>query len=282
MELNVTVPGVLLLVLAFASIGGGLVLYRQSRRVGWRAVGMSAVALGLGVLLVFTLTVAVSTEGETREPVVVKGLVPAQPAEDGTTLQEPNAPVSAGMMVPRPRSVEELVTRADLVFIGTINSVLEVKMMGPYGDDGKPVPASEEGGLPYTDYQVQVDSVLKADGTVQDGGTVVLRMFGHLSNSSAIITPNVFALPNQGDSLLFVLGQNPDGTYGSGPEGLLNVDGESVAYADGVPFATEISPDRFVQQIRAAAAADHADSSSVAAPALANEEEALGRRKVHL
>ena len=49
----------ILLVIALAAIGGGLLLYRRSRRVGWRAVGMSAFALGVGALLVFTLTLCV-------------------------------------------------------------------------------------------------------------------------------------------------------------------------------------------------------------------------------
>ena len=75
-------------------------------------------------------------------------------------------------------------------------------------------------------------------------------MFGHLSNSSAIITPNVFTLPNPGDYLLFALGRNPDGTYGSGPEGLLDVNGETVAFADGVPFEPSTSPNQLAQDIR--------------------------------
>ncbi len=54
----------ILLVIALAAIGGGLVLYRRSRRVGWRAVGMSAFALGVGALLVFTLTLCVFQRGE--------------------------------------------------------------------------------------------------------------------------------------------------------------------------------------------------------------------------
>ena len=382
MDLNVTIPGMVLLVIALASIAGGLVLYRGSRRVGWRAVGMSAVALGIGVLLVFAITLPVSTEGEAPEPVVVMDLVPAQLTEAATTLQEPNAPdadtppvilggtplagltyegavyyqsplgtdeaaefneddlelvgstsesntlppgggesleiyrlkggeknhvytlalpgqsfqpedgttitweaewvrwvapnksapVTSGFMVPRPNSVEKLVERADVIAVGFISLVLAEKWIGPYGEDGKPTLAGEEGGLPYTDYDVRIESVLKGDGTVTDGGTVVLRMFGHLSNAGAIITPNVFSLPNPGDRLLFALGRNPDDTYGTGPEGLLKVDGEQVTYADGVPFETEVSPDQFVQQIKDAAA-DRADLSRLAAPALANEEQ---------
>ncbi len=46
-------------VIALAAIGGGLVLYRGSRRGGWRAIGMSAFALAVGALLVFTLTLPV-------------------------------------------------------------------------------------------------------------------------------------------------------------------------------------------------------------------------------
>ena len=57
-----------LLVIALAAIGGGLVLYRGSRRVGWRAVGMSAFALGVGALLVFTLTLAVFQSSEGHDP----------------------------------------------------------------------------------------------------------------------------------------------------------------------------------------------------------------------
>ena len=105
MELNVTISALALLIVALASIGGGLVLYRGSRRVCWRAVGMSAVALGVGVLLVVALTLPVSTEGEAPEPVVLMDLVPAQPTDAPTTLQEPNAPVSSTMLVPRPENI---------------------------------------------------------------------------------------------------------------------------------------------------------------------------------
>ena len=80
MELDVTISGVVLLVIALASAAGGLVLYRQSRRVGWRAIGMSAVALGVGALLVFALTVPVSNEGVAPEPVIAG--IPVQTAPE--------------------------------------------------------------------------------------------------------------------------------------------------------------------------------------------------------
>ena len=95
MDISLTFGVWVLLVVALGSIGGGLVLYRQSRRVGWRAVGMSAVALGVGVLLVSTLTFPLSQsgEGETPEPVVELGkVVSTQPTDAPTTSQEPSSP----------------------------------------------------------------------------------------------------------------------------------------------------------------------------------------------
>ena len=93
MELNITMNVMLLLVIGLASIGGGLVLYRGSRLVGWRAVGMSAVALGVGALLIVTLTLPVTSEGEAPEPVAEQVLVPAQPSEASATQQGPTATV---------------------------------------------------------------------------------------------------------------------------------------------------------------------------------------------
>ena len=249
MDIAVQVGVIAALVLALASIAGGVVLYRGSGRVGWRALGMSAVAGGVGVLVVFALLLTVSSEGQAPEPVVVGEVVSTQPANGPTTSQEPDSPTSSGMMVPRPGSVDELVMRSNVIVVGTITTVLEERLIGGYGDDGKPLSADDEGGLPFTDYLVTIEDVLKADDSVANSDTLVLRMFGHLSDRDAVITPNVFTLPNPGDYLLFALGRNPDGTYGSGPEGLLDIGGETVAFADGVPFA-EVSPEQLIQDIR--------------------------------
>ena len=75
----------ILLAIALAAIGGGLVLYRGSRRVGWRAVGMSAFALGVGALLVFTLTLCVfrSSEGEARLGSIEDEHIPGWAAHNG-------------------------------------------------------------------------------------------------------------------------------------------------------------------------------------------------------
>ena len=261
MDIAVQVGVIAALVLALASIAGGVVLYRGSGRVGWRALGMSAVAGGVGVLVVFALLLTVSSEGQAPEPVVVGEVVSTQPANGPTTSQEPDSPT--GMMVPRPGSVDELVMRSNVIVVGTITTVLEERLIGGYGDDGKPLSADDEGGLPFTDYLVTIEDVLKADDSVANSDTLVLRMFGHLSDRDAVITPNVFTLPNPGDYLLFALGRNPDGTYGSGPEGLLDIGGETVAFADGVPFA-EVSPEQLIQDIRNATTDSRMDTPTTA------------------
>ena len=256
MELNVTISGLLGLVIALASIGGGLVLYIGGKRVAWRAVGMSAVGLGVGVLLVVIISVPVSKEGEAPDPVIAGVLVaepdpksvPLQSIGAPTTQQEPSVPVSTGMMVPRPRSIEDLMTRSHVIVLGTISLVLDEKLIY-YGEDGKPVAADEESGLPYTDYEVRIESVLKGDGGVADGGVLVLRMFGHLSQQNDVVTLAPVHLPQPGSHYMLALGLNPDGTYGSGPEGLIYVDGETVAYADGVAFSTELTGEEFVEAV---------------------------------
>ena len=58
------------------------------------------------------------------------------------------------------------------------SSACWTRLTGPYGEDGKPPPAGEEGGLPFTDYEVQIESGLKSNDVVIEGGTMVPRMLG--------------------------------------------------------------------------------------------------------
>ena len=159
-------------------------------------------------------------------------------------------PVTSTMMVPRPESIEVLVRMSHIIVLGTISAVLDEKLIGAYGEDGNPYVPVEETGSPFTDYEVRVESVLKNDGDVEDGGTLVLRMPGHLSQQSDVVTLAEFQLPQPGSHYLLALGRNLDGTYGSGNEGLISVDGEGVAFADGVAFSTELTGDEFVEAVR--------------------------------
>ena len=254
MELNVQIGIVGGLLLALASIGGGVVLYRGSRRVGWRALGMSAATAGVGFLVVLSLLLSVRSEGEPPAP-TIQGTVVSTQLDDISETPKGTGQTVSGMMLPRPASVDALVSRSDVIVAGIITTVMEERRIDGYGDDGRPLPVSDEGGIPVTDYAVQIETVLKGDDTVASGETLVLRMFGHFSDSGSMVTSNVVTLPNPGDYVLFALGRNPDGTYGSGPEGLLDVSGETVTFADGQAFGTGASPDQLIQDIRDAAAA---------------------------
>ncbi|MAF53208.1 MAG: hypothetical protein CL694_09385 [Chloroflexi bacterium] len=123
---------------------------------------------------------------------------------------------------------------------------------------------AEDGGNPVTDFDVRVESVLKSDGTVAEGEGFVLRMHGHTSSDPAVVASVLFELPKAGDRLLFALGRNPDGTFGSGPEGLLDVGDAIVTYADGEPFAAQMSPDQLVEDIRDLSAAESTPVQQVA------------------
>jgi hypothetical protein len=159
---------------------------------------------------------------------------------------------SGSMLISRARNADELVDRSQIIVIGTITYVLAQTEFGGYGEDGGEEPA-EEGGSLITDYDVSIEILVKGDGTIVEGGNFVLRMYGHLDGQSDAITLNVFTLHEPGAHLMFALGRNPDGTYGSGPDGLVNVDGYVVAFSDGVQFGEGVEPDTFVEQVMAAA-----------------------------
>ena len=191
-----------------------------------------------------------SPEAAGLSPLAPELVTPSPQSPIGEPGETSGGQVSSGMMVPRPESIEVLVRMSHIIVLGTIGSVLDEIRYGAYGEDGKPTSGGEEPGTPYTDYEVSVESVLKNDGDVEDGGTLVLRMFGHASEQKNVVTLAAVKLPQPGDHYMLVLGRNPDGTYGSGNEGLLNVDGETVAYSDGVPFSTKLAGEEFIEAVR--------------------------------
>ena len=208
---------------------------------------IKGLAAGLGVAALIVIGAAC---GSSETQVLEDADGPA-----GQLPQEglPVPSVSSGSMLPYPSDVDQLVAWSDVIVLGTISSAPEEKQIGPYVD-GKTLPVEDaEVGMPVTDYEVQIETVLAGHDTIADGDTLVLRMFGHLNPQGGAITSVESQLPKQGDRLLFALGVNPDGTYGTGPQGLLDVSGETVAFADGAPFETRTTPDQFMQDVRAVA-----------------------------
>jgi hypothetical protein len=162
------------------------------------------------------------------------------------------APVSSGSMIPRPVSAEGLVAQSRIIVVGTLDQDFEEIMIGGYGPDGK-ASTDPEGAMAYTDYKVNIEEIIKGADTVSAGKeSFVFRMFGHINVQKAVPTSVLFKLPDPGDRLLFALGRNPDGTYGSGPEGLIDIESEVGRYEDGRPFASGVTTAELLAQIRAA------------------------------
>ncbi len=189
------------------------------------------------------------TDNDIREIDLPEGI----PDIEATTI-EPDSPTSSGMLVPRAQTVEELVDRSKIVVVGTIASVKQEFLFGGYDENGQPESFEDEEGTQYTDFVVEVDQLLKGDGIVVEGGTFILRLFGHRNPSGTQVLSIEPILPDVGDSLVFALGTNPDGTYGSGPDGLIEVDTGRPVFIDGQPFPGATGAGEFINAIAEAVA----------------------------
>ena len=134
MELNVTISVLVLLPVALALLAGGLVLYRRSTREGWQATGMGSVALGVGLLLVFAVTLPVfhSSEGESPEPEVSAALMPvASNGATGSVSDEVPTPTPAPPTEIHLTQVIEMARSGHLQSIEVSGDELEVTTLSP-------------------------------------------------------------------------------------------------------------------------------------------------------
>ena len=93
----------------------------------------------------------------------------------------PSPPSSAAAPFPRPADVEELIAQSQIIVIGTIGEDFEEKVIGAYSTDGQPS-TGREISFGVTDYQINIEEVIKGDETVSAGTeSIVLRMFGRVS-----------------------------------------------------------------------------------------------------
>jgi hypothetical protein len=109
--------------------------------------------------------------------------------------------------------------------------------------------------VPFVDYPLLIEKVVKADRDVNSGTPVILRM---PTNRKAKITKEqLYPMSAPGDRHLFFLSRNPDGSYGVpyGPWSRFMIDGVVVAYSNGARtqpvFADNVSPDNFLKQVHA-------------------------------
>jgi hypothetical protein len=146
-------------------------------------------------------------------------------------------------VVPIPSSLDDLLDRTLLIFIGEVGVVEQCFALSSYDWDGKangkPVDCADPqdwSGIPVTDFRLTVEEVLHDDGTIASGQPIILRALGFSTQETHDATKNSeYPLSYTGDRHLFLLGCNPDGTYGIsyGVWSRLIIDGEILRISNG-------------------------------------------------
>lgn len=169
---------------------------------------------------------------------------------------------SAAMWTPPPKSMKELVSKSDVIVIGTIKSVVDEGTMGSYNEadnarNNKPDdPVSS--ALPITDFEIEVERVILDDGSISSGQPLVLRIIGEADVEQRF--PTILRMPQVGDYRLFTLSKNPDGkTYGLyGWWSDFVIDGDKVTYADDlrtpIGFTDQVKLAGFILELEAVVA----------------------------
>ena len=167
--------------------------------------------------------------------------------------------------LPPPTSMDELIGDADVIAIGRVGPVIREVEEGGWDQNGQPT----EGILhTHTYYQLELEEVIRDDGTVASGEPVLLRMLRSLQTgreqkiSEEVIqktTELPYAMPQPGQRRLFVLSKYPNGSYSTeGVNGLLDIDGDVVKLASHdarpVDFAAGQSVDQFLTELKRMAA----------------------------
>ena len=168
--------------------------------------------------------------------------------------------------VPLPETMDDLIGDADIIAVGRVGEidreVAEGGFNGAVDKEGNPV---SETLVPHTYFELELEQVIRDDGTIASGETVLLRMEGGAQEGPVEISPGRFIdfernypMPTTGQRRLFVLTRNPNDSYASGgASGLLEIDGDTVKFATydhkPVPFAIGKTPDEFLAEVQESA-----------------------------
>ncbi len=168
---------------------------------------------------------------------------------------------------PPPQSLDELVSKSSLIVFATVGDVVRYFEFDGYRGDGVLQGLNDFGtrlsGKPMsefsaTDFYLLVDRVIRDDGRVTWGKSIVLRMPGHSTMTAKLETEaSEYPASYTHDYHLFLLTANPDGySYGLyyGPWSRLTVDGNILRVSNGAqqPLQFEgtdqpVTLDEFVQ-----------------------------------
>lgn len=181
---------------------------------------------------------------------------------------------TAGSWIPAPSTLEDLLDKSEAIVIGKVTSIQATGNLKSYNeadnvrleqwldkveeDTGTRPPA---GYPPYTDFLVEIEKIILNNGKLSVGEPLVLRMLGKAgSTPPAEGNPVRLRLLNDGETRLFTLGRNPDGTYGLyGWWSHFVIDGSKVTFSDDlrtpIHFTDKVAPADFVKALEDAVAA---------------------------
>ena len=223
----------------------------------------------LGFLLVLGLAVGCSADGETGQAAPKAGEDEQSSAQTVVTrivVREVGG--GEAKMVPLPKSTEELVSWADIIAVGRVGKlvreVAEGGLKGPVDREGNPV---KQTLVPHTYFELELEQVIRDDGTIARGETVLLRVEGTAQDGPVQGVQRVqvgegqfmefesnYRMPKTGERLLFLLVKARNDSYGGGNRGLLHIDGDAVRWfrhdLRPVGFAAGKTPGEFIAEIK--------------------------------
>ncbi|MDA1061979.1 MAG: hypothetical protein O2895_03605 [Chloroflexi bacterium] len=183
-------------------------------------------------------------------------------ANDAPTVVAASSPElgGSGYLRPRPSSLADLVSNAQLVVIGQFGSV--PRQTEEFGI-GPPPPTSPGAPpfptLAYSYFAVEVESVLGGARAASPGDEIVVRITG--APQHTFQSGNIMLMPQTGDRLLLVLSWVPElpDAYLVAPYGIFNIDGSEAVYSDRerTPvrgFTDQTRVPEFVEALKAAVA----------------------------
>jgi hypothetical protein len=171
------------------------------------------------------------------------------------------------ILFPMPRNLTDLIDNADVIVIGTVGKIVDEGAFEGYDQDGNFIRSTDfdpdnlsidDTALPFVDYVIQVEKVIKDDGTIKSNRPVILRMPGN--RTGKIPTDSEYPMSAPGDHHLFFLSRNPDRkSYGLyyGARSRLTINGPVVTYSNGAHtpiifddlYGRAIEPNSFIQKV---------------------------------
>ena len=225
----------------------------------------------LSVVLVLGITVACSSDRNTGQEVAKaagEGIQQSAPtAVTRVVVREVAVGGEVAKMVPLPKTTEELISTADIIAVGRVG-----KFVKEVEEGGFKVPPVKQTLVPHTYFELELEQVIRDDGTIARGETVLLRMAGTAQDGPIKVGEGTFTdferarMPKTGERLLFVLSRNPNDSYGGGRRGLLHIDGDAVRWNTHdlrpVGFAGGKTPEEFIAEVKEIEGADGPEPST--------------------